>query len=146
MTTKSLLAIAAATSLLAVGAAESKTVRGRPNCPEYVSTHNWTEYFQGKYGDTTAPASIKFDGLKTPMGSLMPNTCYTVVYEGGQWTTVGQDNGGGNGNIPHYGGADPGQKIMNIRGNILKFNDAGKVMDKDLNEIGTLKCAIGPEC
>jgi hypothetical protein len=127
-------------------AAESYVFRGRPNCPEYSPTHNWADYMQGKYGDPARPFSIKFDHLKAPLGSLAPNTCYTVTYIGGQWTTTGRDDSGRTSRPPGYGGADPGQLLMNIRGRIMKFNQFGQVIDDQFGVIGSLKCGIGPDC
>jgi hypothetical protein len=147
MIKKSCLQIIAAIGLcFCPTVSESYVYKGRPNCPLYMKEHTWVDYLTGKYGDKNAAFSIRFDHLKAPIGSLAPNTCYTVVYEGGRWTTTGRDDTGRTTMPPNYGGADPGQKLMNIRGRIMKFNEFGQVFDQDMNLVGTLKCGLGPDC
>jgi len=124
---------------------ESQCFRGRPHCPEY-SGATWQNYMQGKLGDATRAFSICFDHLKAAIGTLKPNTCYTVAYEGGQWTTTGQDDSGRTTRPPSFGGTDPGQLLMNIRGRIMKYNNFGQVIDPEFGLVGALKCGIGPSC
>lgn len=135
-----LLASTIALLLPLSGAGAEPTFRGRPNCPEYDSTHNWKDYFAGKYGEITHPVSVRFNGLKAPLGMFKPNTCYTVVYEQGVWYTSDHD-----GPRP-ASGADPEKLQMNLAGRIMTFNNFGQVIDKELGVVGTLKCSLGPDC
>jgi hypothetical protein len=141
-----LMVVAVVSLCLIPSLSQAYVFHGRPNCPDYSPAHNWSDYMQGKYGDPARPFSIKFDHLKTAIGTLAPNTCYTVTYIGGQWTTTGRDDTGRTSPPPGYGGADPAQLMMNIRGRILKFNQFGQVIDPSLGVVGTLKCGIGPDC
>jgi hypothetical protein len=108
--------------------------------------YKWVDYLTGKYGDRVRGFSIKFDHAKTAVGGLRPNACYTVNYQDGMWRTVGREDTGSDRGPPAYGGSDPGQYLMNIRGRIMRFNEYGQVFDQEFGLVGTLKCGIGPDC
>jgi hypothetical protein len=82
---------------------------------------------------------------KPGVGIVQPNISYSVKYEYGLWTawSYGHDIPG----VPPqpYGEADPGQREMNIRGRIMKFNEYGQVFYGE-ELVGTLKCGLGSDC
>jgi hypothetical protein len=138
--------IAAIALCLIPSVSESYVLKGRPSCPWYSPGHTWSDFLQGKYGDGYPLFSIRFDHAKAAFGGLKPNTCYAVSYDSGRWITTNRDDTGRTSPPPSYGGGDPAQKEMNIKGRIMKFNEGGQVFDQEFGLVGTLKCGIGPDC
>jgi hypothetical protein len=134
-------------SIVIASAARAYVLQGRPNCPDNFAgqpRHTWQDYMLGKYGDGTRAFSIRFDHAKSPVGTLQPNACYTVVHEPGMWSTTGKGDPAPV--LTPEAGADPARETMNIRGRIMRFNENGQVFDNEFGYVGTLSCHIGPDC
>jgi hypothetical protein len=146
---KSLLLLASIFALFALSDVKAEGTfvgRGNAHCPQFDGTRSWRGWFSGEYEAQdhtfTHPASIRFDHLKSQLGPFKPNTCYTIVYEKGVWSTTLSDGNGPRG----ASGADPSKWEMNLAGRVMTFNNFGQVIDKELGVVGTLKCGLGPDC
>lgn len=114
-------------------------------------------YYRGAgFGGPSDQISSKASDIR--IGSVQPDKCYTILYKNGQGRppkgysssiNVELDSSHPNFSLLHAKdglAGDPLKSEINIDGVILKFNDAGEVLNFDGVRVGQLQCYKQIDC